>query len=64
VERATGQLPAVDLAFAVLSTHLRLPAGSSTVLFVLGRMAGWLAHIDEQLASADGIRPRARYVGQ
>ncbi len=64
VERATGQLPAVDLAFAVLSTHLRLPAGSSTVLFGLGRMAGWLAHIDEQLASADSIRPRARYVGQ
>lgn len=61
VDDATGQLPAIDFALALTTRHLHLPRGSATMLFVIGRVAGWLAHIEEQLASDDFIRPRARY---
>jgi citrate synthase len=63
VERKTGQMPAVDLAFAVLSSHFGFPQGAAKLLFVLGRTAGWLAHVAEQRSSVAAIRPRARYVG-
>jgi len=63
VERKTGQMPAVDIAFAVLSSHLGFPPGGAKLLFVLGRTAGWLAHVAEQRSSVAAIRPRARYVG-
>ena len=62
VDDATGQLPAVDSALALTAAQLGLPSGSATLLFVLGRTAGWLAHIAEQHASADPIRPRARFI--
>jgi citrate synthase len=63
VESQTRQLPAIDVAFAVLSQHLGLRPGSATVLFVVGRTAGWLAHVSEQRQSLGAIRPRARYIG-
>jgi citrate synthase len=31
--------------------------------FAVARVAGWLAHIDEQLAGGRLIRPASRYVG-
>jgi citrate synthase len=34
-----------------------------TPLFVLSRVAGWSAHIIEQLDNNRLIRPRARYIG-
>jgi citrate synthase len=63
VDEATGQLPAIDSALALMAEESGLPLGSATLLFVLGRVAGWLAHIEEQSSSTDFIRPRARYVG-
>jgi citrate synthase len=53
----------LDLALAVLSRILALPAHSAFHLFALGRTVGWIAHAVEQHESGEFIRPRARYVG-
>jgi len=63
VEAATGQLPNIDYALAVMCRTLGLPAGSELTLFALGRTAGWIAHAIEQYEQGGLIRPRARYVG-
>ena len=59
----TGALPACDLAQVALTSALKLPAGSASALFAVGRCAGWVAHVLEQRESGTAIRPRARYVG-
>jgi citrate synthase len=53
----------VDLVLVLLCEALRFPPGSATIVFVIGRTAGWLAHIEEQTVSGDLIRPRARHPG-
>jgi len=63
VASATGRAPNIDWALAVLGRHLRLPPGGALGLFALGRAIGWIAHAQEQYASGQLIRPRARYVG-
>jgi citrate synthase len=40
-----------------------LPVELYTPLFVLSRVAGWSAHVIEQLDNNRLIRPRARYTG-
>jgi citrate synthase len=62
VDEATGQLPAIDSALALTAAELGLPMGSATLVFVLGRVAGWLAHVEEQRTSSAPIRPRARFI--
>jgi citrate synthase len=42
---------------------LGIPADEFTCLFACGRMAGWTAHILEQLANNRLIRPQASYTG-
>jgi citrate synthase len=42
---------------------LGIPADEFTCLFACGRMAGWTAHILEQLADNRLIRPQASYTG-
>jgi citrate synthase len=63
VARARRELPNVDAAMVALSAALGAPAGSAQVLFVLGRVAGWVAHVVEQREAGFILRPRARYVG-
>lgn len=58
-----GNAPNVDFALAALVHTLQLPAGSSLLLFCLGRLAGWIGHILEQRQTHQLIRPRARYIG-
>lgn len=60
VRDATGQWPAIDMGLVLLCEVLGFPTGSATLVFVIGRSAGWLAHIEEQTLSGDAIRPRAR----
>lgn len=62
VDAKTGQLPAIDFAATVTTRALGLPRGSAALIFLVGRTAGWLAHIEEQRADGS-IRPRAAYVG-
>ena len=58
------QYPRFELSLALLTTALRLPAGSAGGIYTLGRIAGWIAHISEQRLAGFLIRPRARFIGQ
>lgn len=62
-EALTGDLPNIDFALAAMATRFDLPVDAGLTLFALGRSVGWLAHMMEQIASGEMIRPRARYVG-
>lgn len=58
-----GGKPNVDVGLAALSAALGAPPGTGTLLFAVGRSAGWVAHILEQREAGYLLRPRARYVG-
>ena len=60
---ATGEQPNLDFSLAAVARVLKLPAGSPLVLFAIGRSVGWIGHVIEQYATAQLIRPRAKYVG-
>lgn len=53
----------VDYYSAVVLYMIDLPVDQFTCAFALSRMAGWTAHIQEQLADNRLIRPKAQYVG-
>jgi citrate synthase len=55
--------PNVDWPCARLYYYLGLPRALYTPLFVMARLAGWAAHIIEQLDHNRLIRPRALYRG-
>lgn len=66
LEVAAGQglpPPNVDFGLAVLGRALGLSAGAGEAIFVLGRLAGWLAHAMEEYAERSDLRMRALYVG-
>ncbi len=58
-----GDYPNVDFALAALAAAFALPPEAPLTIFTLARMAGWLAHMLEQIQSGAIIRPRARYIG-
>ena len=62
-ELLNGASPSVDFALLLLERELSLPQKTGALLFYLGRMAGWVAHIMEQYSQGQPIRPRARYTG-
>ncbi|HEX3345775.1 MAG TPA: citrate/2-methylcitrate synthase, partial [Polyangiaceae bacterium] len=55
--------PTLDVGLAATSLALGLAPGLASMLFALGRTAGWIAHALEQYGIGELIRPRARYVG-
>lgn len=55
--------PNLDWPSGRLYHYMNLPVELFTPLFVLSRVAGWSAHIIEQLDNNRLIRPRARYTG-
>jgi 2-methylcitrate synthase/citrate synthase II len=55
--------PNLDWPTGRLYHYLGLPVEIYTPLFVVSRVAGWSAHVIEQLDSNRLIRPRARYTG-
>lgn len=55
--------PNLDFGLVALAQALGLPAGAPMALFAVGRSAGWIAHVLEQIADGRLIRPRARYIG-
>ena len=58
-----GERPNLDFGLVTLARSLDLPPGAPLALFVVGRSAGWTAHVLEQYADTRLIRPRARYTG-
>ncbi|MFV3130329.1 citrate/2-methylcitrate synthase [Niveispirillum sp. KHB5.9] len=58
-----GTPPTIDFALVLLADRLGLPAHAPITIFTLGRSAGWVAHLLEQVRSSVLIRPRARYTG-
>lgn len=60
-ERRLG--PNVDFYTAIAYHEIGIPAPLFTVLFALARTVGWSAHIIEQRAENQIIRPHARYKG-
>lgn len=53
----------VDYYSAVVLYMINLPVDQFTCLFAMSRIAGWTAHVLEQLADNRLIRPKANYVG-
>ncbi len=56
-----GYLPSLEAGLTVLACALGLPPRSPCGLFVVGRIAGWVAHVMEQRLSGELLRPRAQY---
>lgn len=62
-ERLLGEAVNIDFALAALAAVHKLPAHAPLTLFALARTVGWTAHVLEQQATGQLIRPRARYSG-
>ena len=63
VHQEKGLVPNLDWPSARLYYYLNLAVELYTPLFVLSRIAGWSAHMIEQLENNRLIRPLARYIG-
>jgi citrate synthase len=53
----------VEFYTALLLEALGFPPGAFTCVFAMGRVAGWIAHAREQIATGRMIRPQSLYVG-
>lgn len=53
-----------EIGLIVACRTIRLPPESPAAIFVMARIAGWVAHIQEQRLSKSLLRPRAKYVSQ
>jgi citrate synthase len=63
MEREKNLLPNLDWPAGRLYHTLGLETSLYTPIFVMSRVAGWSAHVIEQLDHNRLIRPRARYTG-
>jgi citrate synthase len=62
-EKLLGEAANIDFALAAMAAVHKLPADAPLMLFALARTVGWTAHVLEQQATGQLIRPRARYTG-
>ncbi|HEV7690816.1 MAG TPA: citrate synthase [Hyphomonadaceae bacterium] len=53
----------VEYYTAILLEALGIPRGLFTCMFAAGRVTGWIAHAQEQLATKRLVRPASVYVG-
>lgn len=63
VKEKKDLLPNVDFYSASVYYTLGIPFDIYTPIFAISRMAGWTAHVIEQLENNRLIRPRADYTG-
>lgn len=59
-----GVCPNTDLYSGIFYRLLDVPPAFYTTIFAMGRVAGWSAHVIEQLADNRILRPRIQYVGE
>jgi citrate synthase len=64
VQATKGLYPNVDFYSASTYYMLGIPVELYTAIFAMSRVAGWTAHIMEQLQDNRLIRPRSEYVGE
>jgi citrate synthase len=64
VQAAKGLYPNVDFYSASTYYMLGIPVELYTAIFAMSRVAGWTAHIMEQLQDNRLIRPRSEYIGE
>jgi citrate synthase len=57
-----GLLPRHELGIVALTRAMGLPHETSAAVATLARMAGWLAHVQEQRMFGTVLRPRARFI--
>lgn len=62
MQEESSIFPRQELAVVVLTRAMGLPAQVSAALFALARVAGWVAHVQEQRTSGVLLRPRAKFV--
>ncbi len=60
----SNEYPNIDFALTVVMRALGASRGAASRVFVVGRLAGWIAQVFEQREAGYILRPRARYVGQ
>ena len=63
VRSSKALYPNVDLYSASLYRALGIPTDLFTPIFAVSRVAGWTAHVLEQLGNNKLIRPESEYVG-
>lgn len=61
---AKGVCPNTDLYSGIFYRLLDIPPAFYTTIFAMGRVAGWGAHVIEQLSDNRILRPRIKYVGE
>ncbi|CAN5759077.1 citrate synthase family protein [soil metagenome] len=61
IERDINFYPNITAALVVLSRALGLPKRSANLLFSVGRVSGWIAHVLEQRVAGYMLRPRAKF---
>lgn len=60
-ERVTGVRVRHELPMVALARAMGLPRPAASAIFLVSRMAGWVAHLQEQRASRQLLRPRAQF---
>lgn len=58
-----GLYPRQELAVVTLAMTIGLPRRCAGALYILARIAGWVAHVQEQQSSGSLLRPRAKFIG-
>jgi len=56
-------IPNVDFYSATVYHVLGIDSSIYTLIFAMSRVAGWIAHIQEQRKNNKLIRPRSNYIG-
>jgi citrate synthase len=64
MELAGAEPPTVDMGLVAMCSALELSRGAPLAIFALGRLAGFVAHADEQRVQGTLLRPRARFVAR
>lgn len=63
IRNKKGLIPNVDFYSATVYHVLGIDSDIFTLIFAMSRMAGWIAHVQEQKKNNKLIRPRSQYKG-